>query len=193
MARCVRLAFALMCAGTACGVAAAQVATLNVAATADNAFQMSISTDPLVQGDIFLTGNNWGATFTGTYDFAAPGLYYIHVSAQDFGDPASFIADMTVNNGSLFANGTDRLVTDQDNWVVSVTGFGVATMPPLSFGPDGVGPWGDRANIGNDALNIWHTPSADQVYFTATVRVIPAPSAAAILGVAAFAARRRRA
>ena len=192
MSTLVRTMFAMAGAGVAASGAAAQVATLTAFATADNAFQMSISTDPTLQGDIFLTGNNWAATFSGTYDFAAPGTYYIQVSAQDFGDPASFIADLTVNNGSLFSNGSDRLVTNQVDWVVSITGFGVATMAPLSFGADGVGPWGDRANIGNDALNIWHTPSADQVYFTALVRVVPTPGALALLGVASLVARRRR-
>ncbi len=192
MSSSVRFVFTCSIAAAVAGAASAQVATLTAFATADNAFQMSISTDPTLQGDIFLTGNNWGATFSGTYDFTAAGTYYIQVAAQDFGDPASFIADLTVNNGSLFSNGAARLVTNQTDWVVSITGFGVSTMAPLSFGADGVGPWGDRPNIGNDALNIWHTPSADQVYFTAAVRVIPAPGTLALLGLAPCATRRRR-
>lgn len=187
-----RLFLACGTVAAAATLASAQVATLTAHATADNAFQMSISTDPTLQGDIFLTGNNWGATFSGTYDFSAAGTYYIQVAAQDFGDPASFIADLTVNNGSLFSNGNDRLVSNQTDWVVSITGFGVSTMAPLAFGADGASPWGDRPNIGNDALNIWHTPSADQVYFTATVRVIPTPGALALLGLASCATRRRR-
>lgn len=188
----VRLVFASAVLGAAATLASAQVATLIAHATADNSFQMSISTDPSLQGDVFLSGNNWFVTFDGKYDFTAPGTYYIQVVAQDFGDPASFIADLTVNNGSLFTSGSDRLVTDLTNWSLFTGGFGVTPVAIMGHGPDGSSPWGDRPNIGNDALNIWADTNPDVVYFTAAVRVIPAPGSLALLGIAGLTSVRRR-
>lgn len=179
----------------AVGTASAQV-TLSASMTADNAFQASISTDAAAAGPNFLTGSSWQSTFSGSTQINAAGTYYLQVLAQDFGDPASFIADLTLSAqpgwSATFSNGGTTLLTNLTDWVVSNQGFGVNTTVPVSFGADGVGPWGDRSNISNNALNIWHSSNPDNAYFTTVITVVPAPGAAALLGLGGLALTRRR-
>lgn len=193
MATSIRVVFASVALSSLAGLASAQLATLTANATADNAFQMSISADPLTQGTVFLSGASWNTTYTDSYEFFSPGTFYIHVAAQDFGDPAAFIADMTIDGDGLFANGSARLITNLTDWTVYTGGFGVGADTLVSRGPDGSSPWGDRSSIGNDALNIWAQSNPDNVYFTAVVRVVPSPGSLALLAAAGLVARRRRA
>jgi len=166
--------------------------------TADNAFQASISTDAAAAGATFLSGNDWGTTYNSTVQLNAPGTYYLQVLAQDFGDPASFVGAFGLFNfqagwSATFSNSTSGLLTNTTDWVVSNQGFGIGAIAPVVIGgADGVGPWGDRPLISNDALNIWHSSNPDTVYFTTVITVVPAPGAAAVLALAGLGATRRR-
>lgn len=191
----------LLAAGTLAtfsGVASAQV-TLNAFMTADNAFAASLSTDPTAAGDSnFLTGNNWGSTFNASVQITAPGTYYLQILAQDFGDPASFIAELGLMNfqpgwSATFSNNFTTLLTNTTDWTVSNQGFGINPIAPVVInGADGVGPWGDRPLISNNALNIWHPSNPDNAYFTTVITVVPTPTAIALLGMGGLVATRRR-
>lgn len=189
--------FVLVGIAASANLATAQV-TLNAFMTADNAFQASMSQDPNGQGSVFLSGNDWGSTYNATLPLNAPGTYYLHVLAQDFGDPASFVADLGLMNfqpgwSATFSNGQASLLSNTTNWIVSDQDFGVIpTVPVVINGSDGVGPWGDRPLISNNALNIWHPSNANSVYFTTVITVVPAPAGLAAFGLAGLAATRRR-
>lgn len=179
------------------GSAASAQVTLNAFMTADNAFQASISTDASAAGpSTFVSGGNWGLTFFGATQITAPGTYYLQVLAQDFGDPASFIADLSLASqpgwSATFSNSQTTLLSNLTDWVVSNQGFGINAIAPLSLGADGVGPWGDRLNISNNAINIWHTSNPDAAYFTTVITVVPTPGAVALLGLGGLVATRRR-
>ncbi len=188
--------------GIAGVVAAASVASgqvsLNAFMTADNAFEASLSTSPFAAGPTnFLTGNSWGATYNASFPINMPGTYYLQVVAQDFGDPAAFIGSFGLFNfqagwSASFSNGTNGLYTNTTDWIVSDVDFGVVPVAPVSFGTDGVSPWGDRPLIDNAALNIWHPSNGNTVYFTTVITVVPAPGAAALLGLGGLVATRRR-
>lgn len=180
----------------AASAASAQV-TLNAFMTADNAFQASVSTDAAAAGPVnFLTGNNWAATFSGSTQFNAAGTYFLQILAQDFGPPASFVADLTLAAqpgwSATFSNGGTSLLSNTTDWVVSNQGFGVNAITPNPLGNNGVSPWGTRPNISPNALNIWHSSGSTTVYFTTVITVVPTPGVAALLGLGGLVATRRR-
>jgi hypothetical protein len=167
--------------------------TLTASMTVDNSFTASISTSPTAAGTTFLTGNNWPTVSTGSFVFPAAGTYYLQVEAVDGGPPAMFIGQFGLAGGNAtFSNGTAALVSNTTNWVVSNSGFGVGTVTPLDIGPNGTGPWGNFGAISSDAHYLWAPTYTPVVYFTTVITVVPAPAGAAVLGLGALAALRRR-
>jgi hypothetical protein len=163
-------------------------------ATADNALAVSISTSPTTAGTPVFSGDSWGTTYNGQLLISTPGTYYLQVRAQDFGQPEMFIGRFTLSGFGQFANGTQELVTNPSDWVVSTSGFGVATTAPAVLGPNGAGPWGNFPQMGTGQF-IWAPQYVDGIaYFTAVFTVTPTPGAATALGIGGLlAARRRRA
>lgn len=172
--------------------ALAQV-TLTGFATADNAFQASISTSPTSAGTPWFSGNNWPSTFSSSIDVSAPGTYFLQVAAQDFGRPEMFLAQFLMSGDGAFSNGGQVLVTNATDWVVSNSGLGVDTTAPLVVGNNGAGPWGFFPQMGPDAQFLWSPQYTGVAYFTATFTVAPAPGAAVALGACVLGVRRRRA
>jgi hypothetical protein len=180
------------------GLAAALTTTANAQitlagfATADNFFTASVSTSATAAGPTWFTGNSWPTTFSGTLDITDAGTYYLHVIAQDFGRPEMFIGHFTITGDGVFANGTQTLVTNDTDWVVSTSNPGVDTTAPIIIGPNGSGPWGSYSNMPGASF-IWAPQYANGIaYFTASFTVIPAPTttAAGLLGLVAL--RRKR-
>lgn len=169
-------------------------AVLSASMTADNSFEASISTSPTAAGTVFLTGNNWPTTSVGSQLVNGPGTYYLHVRAQDFGRPEMFIGRFTLSGiGATFANGTQELVTNISDWVVSTSGFGVETSAPTFLGDNGSGPWGTFAAMGSNADFIWSPQYVNGIaFFTASFTIVPTPAAATVLGLGGLVAARRR-
>ncbi len=181
----------LTLAATLTAAANAQI-TLAGSATADNLFAASVSTSATAPGTVWLSGNNWPSTFSASTEIPVAGTYYLHVFAQDQGRPEMFIGRFTLTGQSAFANGTQELLTNATDWVVSNTGFGDNTTAPTVLGPNGSGPWGNFTAMGNASF-IWAPQYANGLaYFTASFTVIPAPTTAAagLLGLVAL--RRKR-
>lgn len=113
------------------------------------------------------------------------------MQAQDLGRPEMFIGRFTLSGASTFANGTQELLTNATDWVVSNTGFGDNTTAPIVIGANGISPWGFFANQPG-AQFIWAPQYAQGfAYFTASFTIIPAPTTAAgLLGLVAL--RRKR-
>lgn len=190
---------------TAAGVAAlsasasAQV-TLNGAFAVDNGFTAYISTSPTLQGTSWLSGNNWPSTITGNTVINAAGTYYLHVIAFDQGGPRMFLGEFWLQNaggltGTFTANGGTSLLTNGSaDWAVSNTGLGQSTFNPVDLGGNIVGAptWGQRPNIDPSARFVWGSLDFSTVYFSTTIRVIPAPSALGMLALGGLMASRRR-
>lgn len=178
-----------------CGSAQGQLAKLNATMTVDNQFTAYLSTSPTMEGTAFMTGTSWPTTYTGLIDINAPGTYYLHVFAEDLGQPAMFIGLFSLSSANAtFANGTQSLLTDgsQSDWTASIIGFGGASAGLVDLGPNGTSPWGNFAAMGN-ARFMWAAGNPTSVYFSTKITVVPAPGIASVLlaGVT-LAARRRR-
>lgn len=163
-------------------------------ATVDNSFAISVSTSPTTAGTPWFSGSNWQSTFSGSLLISTPGTYYIQVFAQDLGRPEMFIGRFTLAGlGATFANGTQELLTNTSDWVVSISGFGIDTTAPIFLGDNGAGPWGTVASMGSNADFIWAPQYANgQAFFTASFTVVPTPGAVAMLGLGGLVAARRR-
>jgi hypothetical protein len=140
-----------------------------------------------------------------TYSFSGaaltPGVAnYIHVLGTDDGPPAAFIGDFTLSDANFqFDNGSQFLVTDTTHWRASASGFGSGYVTPVSFGPNGTGPWGMRPFIDASAQFIWDSSPACGFcnrYFSTVISPVPEPETYAImmagLALLGFVARRKR-
>lgn len=186
-----RTVFALGVVGLLGSAAAGQV-TLNVSMTADNRFEASISTSPTTAGTVFLSGNSWSTTYTGSTVLPGPGTYYLQVRAEDLARPEMLIGFMTLSNPTgTFANGFQWLLTDRAHWRVSHGGFGVSPVAPRVIGINGTSPWGFYGAMGQ-AEFIWHPEYQSVVYFTTEITVVPAPASLGLLALSALGLRRRR-
>lgn len=181
-------------------VAGATTITANL--TADDAFQLFISTSDSVAGTPVCTGNTWTTTFTCSAVLSPAVTNYIHVLAQDqFGPPSSFIGTFGLSDTLFqFGNGTQSLNTGVANWVVRTTGFNGADLTPVAIGANGVGPWGFRTGVDASAEWIWDVAGGCNQctrYFSAaitptqtTTPTVPEPATLTLMAIGLGAARR---
>lgn len=182
------------CAVLGTGTIASAGVELAATMTVDNTFTASISTSPTDAGTPFLSGGNWPAIDMGSVTLDAGGTYYLHIEARDLGRPEMFIGLFTLDSADgTFANGTQSLLTNTTDWVVSTQGFGINTTAPIDLGPDGTAPWGNFGPIPDEARFIW-APNYDQgfAYFTTEIRVVPGVASVVVLGLGLGVRRRRR-
>lgn len=177
---------------------------LNGVLTTDDAFQLYISTDDSVTGTLVSSGTYWPDTQTFSSALTPDVTNFIHISGQDvYGVISAFLASFTLSDLSFeFANGTQAMSTDTSNWGVNLTGFGNPYVTPLSYGSNGVGPWGFRSGIDSSAQWIWEpggclfcTVYASTAIYSVAAAV-PEPETYAMLlaglGLIGFAARRTK-
>lgn len=118
---------------------------------------------------------------------------------MDDGFIAGFLGDFTLGGNASFAGGSANLTTDRSHWLVSASGFGSGYQTPISYGTNGVGPWGLHSGIDSNAQWIWSPDGCTNCtrYFSTSLNVtaVPEPSTIAMLSAGAFGlllARRRR-
>jgi len=186
------------------GLAAADapsLATLNAKINVDNVFDAYVSDSATTLGTKFLSGANWPQTFTGSFDIAQAGTYYIHIVATDQSPPAMFIGAFSLNLGTadsaLFANGTNNLYSNTTDWTARLNTLAGAVAPIADFGGAGGGQvWDGQvgANYTKDSHYIWHGATSGEMttVFTASFVVVPAPGAVGLAGLGVLALRRRR-
>jgi len=120
-----------------------------------------------VLGTLIASGNNWSTTFSIPGTALTPGVTnYLQIEVINYGMQGGFIGDFTLSDaGFHFANGTQSLSTDTNNWVgiynnsnssVVAQPCVTATGSIFSFGANGLAPRGTRSGISAGAN--WVSP-----------------------------------
>ena len=188
----------------------ADVTVLNYTIQTDDSYQMFLSTDNSVQGDLISSGTGWNSTHAGTLNIdLIPGkTYFLHVYGDNFGlGPAGFLGIFSLSgSNAVFSNNTTNLLTNIANWQVnssgsiSPTAYNAALwntssyIAPMSAGNNnGSALWSPNASINSNAQWIWSnfdqpiqagTFNYDS-YFTTqiTSEPVPEPSSMILLGI----------
>jgi len=147
--------------------------------TADNTFNIYISTDDSVLGTYLGQGNNWGLPF----GFNAASLTqgstnYVHVVAVNQGGPGGLLGSFNLSDSNfVFANGSTVENTTAADWKVSLTGFGSNYATPVNEGTNGVGPWGTLSGISSSSNWMWDheshsTTDLNTEYFSLAIKPV---------------------
>jgi hypothetical protein len=190
--------FLALAAGVALSMTAssASATVLTTHLTADNAFDLYVSTNDSQVGTYVGSGADWGTTYTLSASLTPGVTNYLHVVATNWGGPSGLLGDFSLSDsGFAFANGTQTLLTTPTEWQLSYTGFGTDYVSSIAGeGFNSVGPWGYRPGISGSSQ--WLAfDSASVGYFSAPVTAVPEPATLGVLGLASMAliARKRRA
>jgi PEP-CTERM motif len=216
----------LSAALTFASVASSHAATLSMDVTADNQFDVYVSSSDSALGTLVLSGNNWQTTYSASVP-VPEGAQFIHVIAINWtsdtgwpqygagaappGDnPGGFIGTFSISGGT-FANGATVLSTDTTDWSAAAAtpagsppwsqttlpGWAAPVGSPVSYGQNGVGPWGPIASISPNAKWLWSssTTNYDYAEFSTEFTAAPEPSVWTMMGLGfaalGFAAVRR--
>lgn len=178
---------------------AAQATTLSFVGTCDNYMEAYLSLSPDSYSDspwAYDADGTWTTLVYGNVNLIAGQTNYIHILAQDFGPPASFIAGLTLSDTDFwFEDGGQACVTGDSNWSVTLNAPGAsgtaATIKDL--GPNGtnLGFWND---IPSTAHYVWSNEGgqADLRYFTLKLNTVPEPATLSMLGVVTLLGLRRK-
>jgi hypothetical protein len=162
-----------------------QAGTISYNVTSDNAFYMSLSTDPYTAGTPIASADWWLTAVSGTAPLNNISVQYLQIYAINKGGPAGFMGDFTLNNTNFyFANMTQSLVTNTTDWSVSTTGFNVSPVVATDYGANGVSPWGTISGISSNANWIWtNNVNNYNVYFSVPIySSVPLPPTVMLLG-----------
>ncbi len=131
--------------------------------TANDTFYFYISQDESVEGTLIGQGNSWTSVYSLNAALVPGVTNYLHIkSADTLGPIAAFIGDFFLNDENFhFKNGTQRLLTGEDCWVVYDDAFGQTegTITPIC--KNGIGKWSTRFGIDLSAQWIWTNGGKD--------------------------------
>ena len=187
----------------------ANATNLSGSLTADNEFNVYLSTSNDTLGTLLTSGNNWGTTYSFSDISLTSGQnYFLHVVAYNWDYEsdgyyinAGFLGSFAlIGPEFVFANGTQSLVSNTSDWTVSASAgtWAAPTETPVYNGSNGSQPWGYRSGIDGEAQWIWHGSTATKValFSTPILAAVPEPSSYALflvgMGVLGVAARRSR-
>lgn len=188
-------------AGLTAALAAVSTATsITVVGVADDFFTAYVSTSPTVQGTQFAnqTATWQSGTVTGTINLTPNVTNYINIVARDaFGAPSMFIGSLSLSDAQFEFNDASQFIVSNDdsNWTASIVGVGGTPTSINDIGGNGTQIWGNFGTLPSSARHIWTPGSTSAVrYFQVAVTPVPEPATMlAFAGLAAIAAKRRRA
>jgi|GEM_PF-3529869 len=194
--------------------ASAYASDLTGKLTADNFFEVYLSTDAHTLGTKVLTSDmgasDWQSPETLNLDFGGLTTYYLHVKAWDAtpgGSGAGFLGDLTLNNANYVfaANSGSTLATTYANWEVYSDSAYTTSLAAyeLDRGANVAStlPWKNTytGSISSGADWLWTNVDGSKDvsatrYFTTTITVTPEPVSAGLflLGGGALAFFRRK-
>lgn len=146
-------------------------ASLSGDLTSDDMHTIYISTHDNAEG----TQISSGVHTIGTDSFSNVSLdrgrdYYIHVEIIDNGSFEGFLGDFSLlGNTHIFENGSTTLLTNTTDWQASIVGWNNYSDQLVSYGTNGVAPWGNRVDIDSAALWVWPQAGGELAYFTARI------------------------
>jgi len=177
-------------------------APLSGLVTADNQYELFLSTDDSVPGtSIFRGDGDWATAETIGILLPTEEQLYLHAVVTNYDPPSwgAFIARLALPDNYIFLETeTNVLETSDLLWMVNNTGFGDPMVPAFSLGGYGVGPWGQNCNpdFPSSADWIWLGQSVpdDVLYFSVplSVRMIPEPTTCLLLAAGIFGLLRRK-
>lgn len=139
----------------------AQATILDASMTTDDSFTAYVSTSSSTLGTAFLSGTFWGTVYAGSATLTPGQNYWLNILAYDGQSPGGTIGQFTIGDTNfLFANGTSTLLTNTTNWLGALyngSSWVAPTGSVVSYGANGVSPWGTRSGIDSNADWIWPT------------------------------------
>jgi hypothetical protein len=165
--------------------------TITTHMTADDGFNLYISTSDSTLGTLVGTHNWWYDTQTFTNALTPGVTNYIHIQAWDsYTVAVGLLGDFTLSDSNFkFANGTQNLVTNITDWQGYTDGFGGTSGTLVNEGLNGVSPWGLRSDIAASANWIWVNPvlaNYETRYFSTAIfynTTVPEPATMLLLGL----------
>lgn len=178
------------------GAQFASATTLTFSGVADDFFEAYISTSDSVQGTQFAaqTGTWQAGTVTGTTVLTPNVVNYLHIRARDtFGAPSMLVGEAWLDDANFaFPNAAQNLLTNNTDWSLSLTGFGVNDLIPTVVGQNGQNVWGTQSGISLSAKRLWSNQTQGEHYFTVAITPVPEPATMVALGLGAAGLLRRR-
>ncbi len=182
-------------AGLAVGVmifgfaSVSQATSVTTNLTADDAFNLYISTDDTQLGTFVGGHEGWEETQSFSFLLTPITTNYIHIVAWDlYGTIASVIGDFTLSDADFeFSNGAQKLLTNTTDWNVFTDAFGGSAAIITDQGANGVDPWGVLPSIDSQARWIWTGEGLDMDtrYFSASITTtapVPEPASMLLIG-----------
>ena len=190
------MALAIATIGLCMSASAQAATTVGAHLNVDNAFELYVSTSDSVLGTLIGSGTSWPTTYSFSSGLTSGVTNYIHVVAHDFGAPAAFLGEFSLSNaGFSFANGTQLLLTNTSDWKQSNSGFGSGYFAPVSYGFNGVSPWGLRSGVNSGAQWLAFNGNSTSYFSTAVTAAVPEPETCVLmlagLGLVTLVARRK--
>lgn len=156
------------------GAGVSQATTIDANLTVDNGFELYISTDDCQLGTLICSDDSWYDSENCTIPLTPGVTNYLHIVGNDWGVIASVLGDFKLSDdGFLFSNGTQSLLTNTTDWQVYTDSFcgSLGTLTDQGAN-DGMNIWGSFPLIDSTARWIWTGGGYDlntSRYFSTTI------------------------
>ncbi|NCP65793.1 MAG: LamG domain-containing protein [Paraglaciecola sp.] len=180
------LGFVLFCLAN---INVAAASTLSGNLTADDEFDVFISTNDNLAGTYLGSGNDWRNTYTFSQNLVDGQDYYFHIYAKNNLSDAGFLGQFQLSGSDhVFSNDLTTVLTNTTDWKVSKTGWSGYVNASTRNGNNGVSPWATRPFISASATWIWSNTVTENsgVYFSIKIKSLSKAAAADPINLAYY-------